>query len=313
MNRKQIVYFIAVADAGSFSRAAERLHVAQPALSTRIGELEAELGFILFDRHPRGVRLTPHGLALLPHAKEIESAFERAARALRSSTEKDTAVISIGVTPVVAVTILPAILDVTEIDGQPVEWHAQQAAALPLIDLLVAGKIDSALIYHDAKRKDVRCIRLVEDELSIVGLPSVLGQSGDDIKLADAAKFRLVLDQKSHLTRQVIGAAAVKKNIEFNVFAEVEPLPAKRRFMQRGCCTISPPNAFAAELGDGTYVARRIVAPRIPVTLYLLVSAKIDPARRDTILAAVRAGLMTAPMLRTAAYSTVPDAPSRRG
>jgi LysR family nitrogen assimilation transcriptional regulator len=301
MNRKQIAYFLAAADAGSFSRAAERLHVAQPALSTRIGELEADIGLTLFDRHPRGVRLTPHGMALLPHAKEIESAFERAALALQSSARKDAAVISIGVTPLVAVTILPAVLDVTTIAGQPVEWHAQQAAALPLIELLVEGKIDSALIYHDAKRKDVRCIPLFDDELAIVGQPSVLGQSGADIKLADAAKFKLVLDQRSHLSRHVIETAAAKKNIEFNVFAEVEPLPAKRRFMQRGCCTISPRNAFATELQDGNYVARRIVAPRIPVTLYLLVSAKIDPVRCDTILAAVRAGLTTAPMLRTAA------------
>jgi LysR family nitrogen assimilation transcriptional regulator len=301
MNRKQITYFLAVADAGSFSRAAERLRVAQPALSTRIGELEADIGFTLFDRHARGVRLTPHGMALLPHAKEIESAFERATRALQSSAKNDAAVISIGVTPVVAVTILPAVLDITAVAGQPVEWHAQQAAALPLIDLLVEGKIDTALIYHNAKRKDVRCIPLFDDELAIVGLPSVLGQSGEDIKLADAAQFKLVLDQKSHLTRHVIETAAAKKNIEFNVFAEVEPLPAKRRFMQRGCCTIGPRNAFATELQDGTFVARRIVAPRIPVTLYLLVPAKIDPVRCDTILAAVRAGLTTAPMLRTAA------------
>lgn len=301
MNRKQITYFLAVADAGSFSRAAERLRVAQPALSTRIGELEADIGFTLFDRHPRGVRLTPQGMALLPHAKEIENAFERATMALQSSAQKDAAVISIGVTPVVAVTILPAVLDVTAIEGRPVKWHAQQAAALPLIELLVEGKIDSALIYHNARRKDVRCIPLFDDELAIVGLPSVLGQSGEDIKFADAARLKLVLDQKSHLTRHVLETAAAKKNIEFNVFAEVEPLPAKRRFMQRGCCTISPRNAFATELQDGTYVARRIVAPRIPVTLYLLVAAKIDPARCDTILAAVRAGLTTAPMLRTAA------------
>lgn len=298
MNRKQVVYFLAAAEAGSFSRAAKRLRVAQPALSARVGELEAAVGFTLFERHARGVHLTPHGVALLPYAREIEVAFENATRALQSTTQKDTAVISVGVTPVVAVTILPAILDVTMINGHPVEWHAQQAAALPLIDLLVAGKIDSALIYHDAKRKDVHCIRLFDDELAIVGLPSVLGKSSDDITLADAANYKLVLDQKSHLSRHVIETAAAKKDIHFNVFAEVEPLPAKRRFMQRGCCTISPPNAFAAELQDGTYVARRIVAPRIPVTLYLLVSAKIDPARCDTILAAVRAGLTTASMLK---------------
>jgi LysR family transcriptional regulator, nitrogen assimilation regulatory protein len=299
MNRRQITYFLAVANAGSFSRAAERLRVAQPALSARIGELEADVGVRLFDRHPRGVRLTPHGMALLPHAEEIETAFARAAHALQSPVEDHGTIISIGVTPMVAVTILPAILDVTAIDGRPVEWHAQQAAALPLIELLVQGKIDSALIYYNPKRRDVRGIPLFHDDMAIIGPPSVLGQSGKDIRLADAARFKLVLDQKSHLTRHVIETAAAKKNIELNVVAEVEPLPAKRRFMQRGCCTINPPNAFATELQDGTYVARRIIGPRIPVTMYLLVCAKIDPARCKTILAAVRAGL--APMLQAAA------------
>jgi LysR family transcriptional regulator, nitrogen assimilation regulatory protein len=301
MNRRQIAYFLAVAEAGSFSRASERLRVAQPALSARIGELEASVGVRLFDRHPRGVRLTPHGMALLPHAEEIQRAFERAERSLQSSEEDNATVISLGVTPAIAVTILPAILDVTVIDGQPVEWHAQQAAGLTLIDLLVQGKIDSALIYYNPKRKDVRCIPLFHDDMAIIGPPSVLGQSGKDINLAEAAKFKLVLDQKSHLTRHVIESAAAKKNIELNVVAEVEPLPAKRRFMQRGCCTINPANAFATELQEGTYVARRIVAPRIPVTMYLLVSAKIEPGRCKTILAAVRTGLKAAPMLQAAA------------
>jgi len=74
----------------------------------------------------------------------------------------------------------------------------------------------------------------------------------------------------------------------------VNPLSAKRRLLERGCCTIIPQNAFAKEIEDGAYVARRIVAPRLPVTLFLLSQAQIQETRLDTILSAVSMGIKKA-------------------
>lgn len=73
MDLKQIRYFIAVADAGSFSAGARRAFVTQPTLSAAIGALERELGFALFEREARGISLTTRGLAALETARSILS------------------------------------------------------------------------------------------------------------------------------------------------------------------------------------------------------------------------------------------------
>ncbi len=75
--RGQLEYFVAVVEEGQFTRAANRLHLAQPALSHSIAQLESELGFKLFDRHARGVTLTPEG----------EKFYEKARRAVRAASD----------------------------------------------------------------------------------------------------------------------------------------------------------------------------------------------------------------------------------
>src|SRR5919198_977290 len=69
MEMRQLEYVVAVAEEGTFTRAAARVHVAQPAISQQIAQLERELGERLFDRAERRVRLTPAGEAFLPHAR----------------------------------------------------------------------------------------------------------------------------------------------------------------------------------------------------------------------------------------------------
>ena len=71
MDLKQLGYLLAVRDAGSFTRAAQALHVAQPAVSMAIAKLEQQLDLRLFDRQDRSVRLTPEGEVLCRHAERL--------------------------------------------------------------------------------------------------------------------------------------------------------------------------------------------------------------------------------------------------
>jgi DNA-binding transcriptional LysR family regulator len=84
MELRQLSYFVAVAEEGQFTRAAERVLVAQPAVSAQIRRLERELGERLFHRDPRAVRLTVAGEALLPHARASLAAAERGRDAIAS-------------------------------------------------------------------------------------------------------------------------------------------------------------------------------------------------------------------------------------
>src|SRR6201987_143545 len=108
MELHQLRYFCAVAAAGSFSRAAELSHVAQPSLSQQILKLEAELGARLFDRLGRSVRLTEAGNTFLPRARAVLRELEAARGDVSERKESVGGAICVGVIPTIAPYFLPA-------------------------------------------------------------------------------------------------------------------------------------------------------------------------------------------------------------
>ncbi|MGC4065710.1 MAG: LysR family transcriptional regulator [Polyangiaceae bacterium] len=91
MSLAQLRYFVAVAEEGHVGRAAQRLHVAQPALSRQIRALEDEIGTRLFERTPRGMTPLPSGRTFLDHARAILAAVDRAVVATRAGNDGSSA------------------------------------------------------------------------------------------------------------------------------------------------------------------------------------------------------------------------------
>jgi LysR family transcriptional regulator, benzoate and cis,cis-muconate-responsive activator of ben and cat genes len=94
--RGQLQYFVTVAEDGQMTRAARRLHIAQPALSQAISQLESELGLELLVRHPRGVTLTPAGEAFLPKARAVVASEQDAAQLAQSLARTAKGTLEVG-------------------------------------------------------------------------------------------------------------------------------------------------------------------------------------------------------------------------
>jgi DNA-binding transcriptional LysR family regulator len=110
MNLRQLEYFVVIAEEGSFTRAAERLFVAQPSLSQQIGALEAELGGPLLERMPRGVRLTMAGQNFLPEARAATHHADRARRSVRMALGLQAGQLEIAALTSAAAGLLPSVL-----------------------------------------------------------------------------------------------------------------------------------------------------------------------------------------------------------
>ena len=110
INRNHLALFRAVADAGGFSRAAAVVHVSQPAISMQMAELGESLGAVLFDRLPRGVRLTHAGETLLDYARRIAALEHEAERAMRELRGLQRGRLALGASATIGSYLLPAVL-----------------------------------------------------------------------------------------------------------------------------------------------------------------------------------------------------------
>src|SRR3954468_9588280 len=106
-----IRYFIAVAEERHFSRAAERLHMAQPPLSAAIRQLEQQLGVALLDRTSRSVRLTPAGELLLERGRELLADAEQVVGAVHAVERAPSGLLRLGTTPAARFGLAPALLE----------------------------------------------------------------------------------------------------------------------------------------------------------------------------------------------------------
>jgi LysR family cyn operon transcriptional activator len=146
MNFRHLRAFVTIVDAGGYARAAERLHVSQPALSRQIHALEAELGIALFDRVGRGVRPTSQGEDLLRHSRrlltDVSSLSERA-RALKAG---QVGLLRIGATPQVIENLLADFLAGYERRHPLVEVELKEAGGAQLGDILDRGEIEVVIM-----------------------------------------------------------------------------------------------------------------------------------------------------------------------
>ena len=175
LNRNHLALFRAVAEAGGFSRAAEIIHVSQPAISMQVAELEEALGAPLFERLPRGVRLTDAGQTLLGYAQRIATLEGEAERAMRELRGLERGRLALGASTTIGSYLLPKVLGEFRARHPAVELDLTIANTDEIKTRLLDRTLDLGLTEGAPPDGDDLSTRVFcEDELIVVAPPDHL-------------------------------------------------------------------------------------------------------------------------------------------
>lgn len=189
---EQVRGFVAVAEEGNFSRAAERLMMTQPPLSRQVQKLERSLGVVLLRRTPRGTELTPAGRAFLSEARAILGQVDAAALTARRVSDGAEGSVRVGVTLVGAVNVLGRWVRTAQSVLPGVELMISEMVTGAQVQALVAAELDVGLL-RGRPRPDVLETRLVHAERLVAAVPAGHPAAGDaPITLTDLAEHPLV-------------------------------------------------------------------------------------------------------------------------
>ena len=149
MDLRQIRYFVAVAEDEHFGRASERIHIAQPALSRQIQLLEAELGVTLFDRLPRGVKLSAAGRTFREHCSQILLNLNHAVSETQAVARGEAGMLKLGFIEVAAWNgIIPEAIMEFRRANPGVRLVLSAMTSLNQIDAIYDGRIDAGFLYN---------------------------------------------------------------------------------------------------------------------------------------------------------------------
>ena len=170
MNLQRLRYFVAVAEESSFSRAARRLHMAQPPLSNQVKQLEEEFGVLLLERTSRGVRMTEAGELLLEEARRIFVQLDQTVRVVRRVGYGEVGRLTLGFVPSASNEVLPPILRTFGDRFPGIELFLREMRPNQVVQRLRDGQIDAGFVYLPLEDASLG-IECVSREPLVLALP----------------------------------------------------------------------------------------------------------------------------------------------
>jgi LysR family hydrogen peroxide-inducible transcriptional activator len=220
MELHQLRYFSAVADTGSFSRAAEKCHVSQPSLSQQIQKLESELGGRLFDRLGRSVRLTDLGEAFLPRARSVLHELSSAKDELIERLHSEASPVVIGAIPTIAPYWLASRLATFSRKFPKVHLTIAEEITPVLLDRLRAGSVDLAVLALPIRGHEFETHPLFTERL-FAALPRKHKLSRrPSLQLADLRRDPFLFLRDGHCFRDTAVAACDRARLDPRVVFE---------------------------------------------------------------------------------------------
>jgi LysR family transcriptional regulator, hydrogen peroxide-inducible genes activator len=214
MELHQLRYLCAIVDNGSFSRAAEHCHVAQPSLSQQISKLEDELGARLFDRLGRSIRLTDAGRAFLPHARAVLHQTELARSEVDGRRRDERGTVTVGVIPTIAPYYMPKRIAAFARRYPDATLRIVEETTPVLVESLRSLAIDVAILSMPLRHRDFDIAPLLTERLYAALPPGHPRAAATSLSLRELRDDRFVLLRDSHCFRGIALDACLRARLD---------------------------------------------------------------------------------------------------
>lgn len=285
MEMRQLRYFLAVAEAQNFTRAAEAVHVSQPSLSVQIAGLEEELGAPLFDRLGRRVALTQAGHILREHAQRVLREVEQGAQAIQALTGAERGRLLVGALSTVNAYLIPPLVSRFRQRFPQVQLQIQARPSADIEADLLANRLDLGLCLLPVGSERLVTTRLFEETLCLVA-PGGFQRKGSRMKMRELAGLPLILMPADYCLRKMVEAECAEAGVRPQVSIEMtSPEGILEAVKQKAGLTILPELFVRQRLAGG---ALRIIelydpVPRHPVGLAHLANRHLGLAAQEFI------------------------------
>jgi len=293
MELRQLRYFVKIIELKSVSRAAEALHIAQPALGLQVRKLEDELQTQLLIRHSRGVEPTLSGKLLHERAIDVLRQLEEMKQAVRDFSGPPRGLINIAMTPSTHPRIPIELIRRCAIALPNIRIEVQEAMHATMLEWIRADRVDFGLVYLAHERPtDIRIEDLTRESVVFVQGASEK-RTPKTISLAEVCQHPLVMPALPHYLRNAVTASAEREGLEVQVRYEIGSIGTILEMVERDiACSVLPFGAVARHLTDGRVIARTIVDPELLITMSLLHSPRRALSKAHVLLRASLAEIL---------------------
>ncbi len=233
MQYRQLRYFVKVVEAGSFSRAAATIHVAQPALSQQIAELEEEMGHKLLHRTPRGVQPTSAGQVLFERASSILRRLDELPGILKSSTGQVAGTVSLGIVASLAELLIGPIVEHIKSELPNVMLKCSDGDTEALSARISAQKLDLAVVFEKDFASAFSRTPIFSQRFYLIGR-SLPGKPRKSVTLDEIGQLPLILPGDFSERRRIIDQAFAALKLTPNVVAEADNLSSELSAVRTG-------------------------------------------------------------------------------
>ena len=266
MDLRQLRYFVAIVEHGSFSKAAEILNIAQPALSLHVRNMEAELGAALLFRSPQGVVATEAGEILLRHARIVIEQLSVARGEIKGRGADPIGEVGLGLPGTISqILSVPLIIEARR-RFPKVKLRIAEAMSGFVLDWIRKDQIDLAIVYTPIDEKGLTSSPVLSEDLWLLGPPDpvpglpILPSSTVDFR--SVARLPLILPSLNHGLRALLEREASAYSLKLNTDIEVDSYINIKRLVKKGIgYSILPFNSFADDVARGALAAWPIVDP----------------------------------------------------